>query len=220
MFPCTPLKLLREARQKRISANAGNLTQTILTLAEPDSGQLLGSPRLEIRNCYLANLIGRSGGGNPNQQSRTPVKLDQRRRAAVIGFQSHSDRLRPVIFPLKQLPLTLVASARDFRRTLGHVEYRLAFLAGPPSAQSIHNLTHCQFVVHHRGQGESFAVHQLLERLSLPQRARESIQNESSAAPQAANAFPYHLPHRCIRHQIAATKAAVITLTRRFALEL
>lgn len=162
-------------------------------------------PDVELRQGSLAYRVGRSFGDHLNQQTKVLVKRDQWRSASLVGFQTYFDRFGPVIFSLQYLPLTAIAAARDFRRTLGHMENRFAFLAGPAAAQPSHDFACGQCVVHHRRQRESLAVHQLFQGHSLSQRARKSVEDEPTAAAQAINSLPNQLPHCGVRHQSAAT---------------
>jgi hypothetical protein len=158
-------------------------------------------PRLESSHGPVTNFFWGPDCLYLHQQPEPAIELDQRCRAPIIGLQPHLDRFRPIVLALKQTSVTPITAPFDLRRPLRHVIYRLALFTSPPPAQPRHDRTHGQFVVHHRGQGESLAVHQLLQRLSLAQCAWKPVEDEPSPAVKALPALAHHLPDREIWHQ-------------------
>ena len=93
-----------------------------------------------------ASVLWQISSGDPlaatcNQQAELPDKTRSAARCCVVSLQPHLDRFRPVILPLKQLPVAAIAPARDFGRAFRHVVHCLAFLARPAAAQPRHDLT-------------------------------------------------------------------------------
>ena len=81
-------------------------------------GELSQSPDFQLRNSPLVDLFRRSYSGDLQQQPRLPIKLDQRRGAAVVSLEPNLNRLRPVVFALKQPALATIATRFDFRTAL------------------------------------------------------------------------------------------------------
>src|ERR1035441_2760745 len=56
--------------------------------AHAPSAQLLGLPARQTCKSSFANLIGRPVGFHRHQQAKLLVEVDQRRRAAIVGFEA------------------------------------------------------------------------------------------------------------------------------------
>ena len=76
--------------------------------------------------------------------------MPEGRGAPVIGFEPHIDRLRTVVFPLKQIA-PAIAESLHLRGPLGQMIQRLACLTASAASPAGHNLAHRQFVVDHGG---------------------------------------------------------------------
>src|ERR1017187_3445909 len=68
--------------------------------AHASSARLLGLPARETCKSSFAYFIGRPAGFHRHQQAELPVEVDQRRRAATVGFEADPDRLWPGVFAL------------------------------------------------------------------------------------------------------------------------
>ena len=84
------------------------------------------APGNQHRQGSLADFLGRTPGSDRQEETEILIKLNQRRRALLVGYQADLDRFRPVILALKQLATTAIADTRDFWRALRRVEHGFA----------------------------------------------------------------------------------------------
>ena len=162
-----------------------------------------GLARIQCDQGALADGLWRAGRCHPYQQPKAVIKLNQRSRAAVVCLKTHSYRLWPIIFSLKQSTLATIADPRSRRRPLGHMVYGLALFAGAPSPEPRDNFAGRQFVIDDRGERDAFLFRQSLQGLGLADRSRETIENEAALATQAILALSNHLPHDRVWDQFA-----------------
>lgn len=81
----------------------------------------------------------------------------------MVYLKSYFNRFRLVIFSLGQPPVAPVTVIRYFRRPLSQVIDGLALLARSAAAETGHDLSLRQLVVHHRSQSKSLMIHKLPE---------------------------------------------------------
>src|SRR5208282_3031538 len=171
-----------------------------------DSQAPLATDRQLVEFGYRSrqNLVGRSLGYDRHEQAKFCVELDERSGASFVGFQTDGDGFWAIILPLKKAPAAVIAYRLKLWRSILHIEYRLTFFTGAASTEALDNLSERQFVVDDRAESELFFLHQLFERLRLPQRAWKSVEDEAAATEQAVIAFAHHLPDGRIGHEFAA----------------
>src|ERR1700739_1391257 len=151
----------------------------------------------------LANLLRRSRGRDGEEQPTIAIEVNQRGSTASICLHAYRHRFRTVVFPLEEPASATVANARNVRGLPAHVIDRFALLAGGGAAPPFDDFAQGEFVIHHRVECHALVFHQLLQRFGLAQRAREAVQNKSSAAAQAATEFAHHLLDSLVWYECA-----------------
>src|SRR6185437_12263598 len=165
----------------------------------------LGFPAaLQRRQRSLKNLLRRSARRDCHQQTAVLVELDQWTGAAVVRLQTNRNRFRPVVFALVEIASAFVTNIFVARRLRDNMKDCLAIFAGATAAKSRNDLCFRKGEVEHCIELQLLLLHQLAKRIRLRQGARESVQNKSTAATQAADALADHLPHDLIGYQVAA----------------
>jgi hypothetical protein len=160
-------------------------------------------PQCQRRQRPSTNIFRGAAGRHRNQQAQPFIKINQRRCAPAVRFQPYLDRFRPVVVPLEQRTIAIIAAASLLWWTPRYVKHRFALLARSPPAQPRYDFRQRQFVIDHRCQRNRVLVQLMSQRLSLRQCSWEAVQNEPAAASQTPAPLPHHLPHRRVRHQRA-----------------
>jgi len=149
-----------------------------------------------------ADLFGRAVGCDWQEQRVLFVIVNERGGALFIGFETHLNGSRSVVFALEKSAAAFIADTCGLRWPFRKMKDSFALFASTAAAETRHDFVERQFVIDDSGERKRFILHQSHQGFGLVQCAREAIQDKAASATQAAAALQYHFQNNLVGYQI------------------
>jgi hypothetical protein len=147
----------------------------------------------------LEDFLGRAVSRNRYEEIALAIKIGEGGGARFVGLHADTNRLRPIIFTLRQPATAMVADTRGLGRACFDMEDGFAIRAGSATAQPGHNLLQGKFVAQYAVELKPVFSEQFFECLSLGNGAGKAIQEKATFAAQAADPFGNQGQHCVVR---------------------
>ena len=134
-------------------------------------------------------------GGDLDQISPRGIEFRQWSGGFGIGLHSYADRVGAVVIALGESSAAMVAQPVSRRRAGRDVVDGFALGTGATTANAVDNFFDRQIVRQHGVEHNAEFSEDVVQRLGLTERARNSIQHESAAAAQTAGVLADHRHH-------------------------
>src|SRR5439155_23451020 len=161
----------------------------------------------QVRQCgqdALGDLCLGPLGVDLPEQSPVRIELEERRGALPIDLQATTDRRLVLVGPLQEWPAARVAPALRPGRVEEHVVGTLAVGTGPAASDALHS----GLLVHEEGQrSRQWRVpgpKLCLQRLRLPDVAREAVQDEPAGG--LIDGLHHHSDGHLVGNQLAGVE--------------
>jgi hypothetical protein len=160
------------------------------------------------------DVVRRARGIDGDKDVLPRIKVSQRRRAALVSIEAHTNRLGPVVLTLNERAAAVFAGVRRPGRASGDVEDGPAVGTSSAAGEAVNDLVARQAVIQDSVDPDFFASENFLECGRLRDGPRETVEQKSAGTVQAADALSKHVEDDVVGHELAPTHVAKRLLHR------
>jgi hypothetical protein len=152
-----------------------------------------------IENAFC-DVIDRAGSIDGFEQILPLIVLNERLRTLLIDLETIMNRFRSVIGPLDQGAAATITASSDSGRIENDIEHRPAVLTRQAPTHSTENLVDRHFHIDHIINRFFQAPKEFAQGFGLPDRAWETIEDESTRAIRSLDPFADNTNHHIVWH--------------------